>query len=251
MNPDTSFSPRAIVLAAGRGERMRPLTDRVPKPLLPVRGRPMIEWHLEALARDGVRDVIVNTAWLEDQFEPLLDDGRRFGLSLRYSHEGRDHGGALETAGGIATVLDWLGAGQGRPFWVVSGDIWAPDFRFDAGLAARFADHPSLAHLWMVPNPDFHPQGDFAAGAGCPELGEGVAYGRSGPEAEGLARQTYANLALMKPGLLDGVRAGERAALGPLLHRAMVAGRITLAPYSGRWQNVGTPAQWQALQVPG
>ncbi len=246
----TSSPLRAIVLAAGRGERMRPLTDHTPKPLLPILGRPMIEWHLLALARDGVREVVVNTAWLEDQFEPLLGDGSRFGLSLSYSHEGRDFGGALETAGGIATVLDWLSHGGTQPFWVVSGDIWAPDFRFDAELAARFAGHEAWAHLWMVPNPAFHTKGDFADGAPCPELGEGVHYGAVAPSAEGAPTRTYANLALMKAELLSGARAGERSALGPLLYRAMDQGRITLQSYDGRWENVGTPAQWQALQSP-
>ena len=99
------FAPRALILAAGRGERMRPLTDSMPKPLLPVQGKPLIEWHLLALATAGVKDVVINTAWLEDQFPVALGDGSRWGLRIVYSHEGRDHGGALETAGGIATAL--------------------------------------------------------------------------------------------------------------------------------------------------
>ena len=117
---------KAIVLAAGRGARMRPLSDATPKPLLHVHGKPLIEWHLEALAAGGVRDVVINTAWLEDRIVAALGDGSRFGVTIAYSMEARDHGGALETAGGIAKALPLLG----DAFWVVSADIWAPDFRF-------------------------------------------------------------------------------------------------------------------------
>ena len=130
---------RAMILAAGRGERMRPLTDTTPKPLLPVRGKPLIEWHLLALARAGVRQVVVNTAWLEEQFPAALGDGARWGLSIRYSTEGRDHGSALETAGGIRKALPWLAPRGDEAFWVVSADIFMPDFEFDAGLAERFS----------------------------------------------------------------------------------------------------------------
>ncbi len=129
---------KAIILAAGRGLRMRPLTDHTPKPLLHVRGKPLIEWHLRALARDGVREVVVNTAWLEEQIPAALGDGARWGLRIRYSMEGREHGGALETAGGIATALPLLVDADSDCFWVVSGDIFAPDFCFDAQVAKRF-----------------------------------------------------------------------------------------------------------------
>src|SRR6478672_6486009 len=167
MTSDAPSSPpppaplKAMVLAAGRGERMRPLTDHTPKPLLPAHGKPLIEWHLDALARDGIREVVINTAWLEEQIPAALGDGSRFGLSIRYSMEGRDHGGALETAGGIAKALPWLG----ESFWLVSADIFSPDFRFDPAVAARFAAGTELAHLWLVRNPAFHPQGDFGIGA--------------------------------------------------------------------------------------
>lgn len=247
VNPTTPTLPlRAIVLAAGRGERMRPLTDHTPKPLLPVRGRPMIEWHLQALARDGVQEVLINTAWLEDQFPAMLGDGSRFGLRLQYSMEGRDHGGALETAGGIATALAWLTEG-GRPaFWVVSGDIWAPDFRFDPALAQRFIGSGLAAHLWLVPNPPFHPRGDFALGAPRPDLAPDAALGLSNDSAA--PRLTYANLALMRADLVAHIPPGQRAALGPLLHTGMAAGRISVQPYAGRWENVGTPQQLANLQ---
>lgn len=236
----TPPAPRAIVLAAGRGERMRPLTDHTPKPLLPLHGKPMIEWHLEALARAGVREVVINTAWLEDQFPAVLGDGRRWGLRLRYSHEGRDHGGALETAGGIATALPWLADEPDAVFWVVSGDIHAPGFDFAAPAVSALRAAPDhLAHLWLVPNPPFHPQGDFGLDAEGHGLADTV-----GPDGQ---RWTYANLALMRPGLLAGVAAGQRAALGPLLFAAMRQRRVTASVWAGDWDNVGTPAQLKAL----
>jgi MurNAc alpha-1-phosphate uridylyltransferase len=226
----------ALILAAGRGERMRPLTDRIPKPLLPVRGKPLIVWHLEALARDGVREVVINTAWLEEQFPAALGDGSRYGVRITYSFEGRDHGGALETAGGIAKALPLLG----EAFWVVSGDIHAPGFRFERAAAARFLARPErLAHLWLVPNPPYHPRGDFGLGADGLGLADGAG-------ADGL-RYTYANLALVRAGLCRGVSPGTRAALGPLLYDAMREGRIGAERYDGAWHNVGTPAQLLAL----
>ncbi len=247
--PQPSHPPlRAIVLAAGRGERMRPLTDHTPKPLLPVAGRPLIEWQLLALARDGVREAVVNTAWLEDQFPAALGDGSRLGLGLRYSHEGAAFGQALETAGGIAQVQDWL-CEDGRPaFWVVSADIWSPDFRFDADLATRFIASGLDAHLWLVPNPPFHPRGDFACGPARPDI-DAAAHLAVPIEAD-RPGATYANLALMRPALCAGIGRGRRAALGPLLHEAVARGRISVSLHDGRWENVGTPAQWQGLQQP-
>ncbi|MBI3368163.1 MAG: NTP transferase domain-containing protein [Burkholderiales bacterium] len=153
----------ALILAAGRGERMRPLTDSAPKPLLPAQGKPLIVWHLEALARSGVREVVINTAWLEDQFPAALGDGARWGLRIRYSMEGRAHGGALETAGGIAKALPLLG--NAPAFWLVSGDIFAPEFAFDGGAAEAFARSDDLGALWLVPRPAFQAQGDFAMDA--------------------------------------------------------------------------------------
>lgn len=232
---------RAIILAAGRGQRMRPLTDHTPKPLLKVGGRPMIEWHLEALARDGVREVVINTAWLEDQIPAALGDGSRWGLTIRYSMEGRDHGDALETAGGIAKALPHLVDHPDDAFWVVSGDIFCPGFRFDAGTAARFAAGTLLAHLWLVPNPPFHPQGDFGLSAD----GFGLADG-AGPDGH---RYTYSNLALCRATLCSHLAVGTRAPLGPLLFAGMREGRITAEVYPGTWENVGTPEQLDALNA--
>jgi MurNAc alpha-1-phosphate uridylyltransferase len=230
---------KAIILAAGRGERMRPLTDHTPKPLLPVHGKPLIEWHLEALARAGVREIVVNTAWLEERIVAALGDGSRFGVSIRYSMEGRDHGGALETAGGIATALPWLIDQADDPFWVVSGDIHAPAFGFDAAAAQRFAASDAQAHLWLVPNPPYHPKGDFGLDAD----GFGLA---DGPGPDGRT-WTYANLALMRASMVAGIAPGTRAALGPLLFQGMRRRRITAEVYRGAWENVGTPAQLEAL----
>ncbi|WP_140634585.1 N-acetylmuramate alpha-1-phosphate uridylyltransferase MurU [Methylibium rhizosphaerae] len=231
----------ALILAAGRGERMRPLTDRTPKPLLPVRGKPLIEWHLEALARDGVRDVVINTAWLEEQFPATLGDGSRWGLRIRYSMEGRDHGGALETAGGIAKAMPWLIEGGAEAFWVVSGDIHVPDFLFEAAQAERFLRSRQEAHLWLVPNPPFHPQGDFGFDAGT-----GLALAEAGPDGR---RWTYSNLALVRPSLTRHITPGTHAKLGPLLYQGMSKGSISATIYGGHWENVGTPEQLANLNA--
>ena len=227
----------AIILAAGRGERMRPLSDRTPKPLLPVHGKPLIEWHLEALARDRVRRVVINTAWLEEQIVDALGDGSRWGVEIAYSMEGRDHGGALETAGGIAKALPLLG----DVFWVVSGDVYAPAFRYDAAVAERFAAGDRLAHLWLVPNPPFHARGDFGLDAEGLGLAEGT-----GPDGR---RWTYANLALCRAALCAHIPPGTRAALGPLLYAGMRERRVEAEIYRGRWENVGTPEQLTALDA--
>jgi N-acetyl-alpha-D-muramate 1-phosphate uridylyltransferase len=230
---------KAIILAAGRGERMRPLTDHTPKPLLPVRGKPLIEWHIEALARGGVREIVINTAWLEDQIVAALGDGSRFGVTLRYSMEGREHGGALETAGGIATALPLLAAHDDDAFWIVSGDIFAPTFQFEETTAARFLQSDAQAHLWLVPNPAFHPKGDFGLDAD----GFGLA---DGPGPDGRT-WTYANFALCRASLVSHLVPGTRAALAPLLFDGMRHRRITAEVFAGEWENVGTPAQLAAL----
>ena len=233
---------KAMILAAGRGERLRPLTDTCPKPLLRVHGKPLVEWHVEALARAGVIDIVINTAWLEAMLVEALGDGSRFGVRISYSMEGRDHGGALETAGGIAKALPLLadanGGGDDDPFWLVSADIYAPDFAFDPTTAARFEAGSDVAHVWLVPNPDFHAKGDFGLDAQGRGLEVAGADGRT---------WTYANVALLRPALVRHIAPGTRAALGPLLYSAMRERRIGAQVYGGEWHNLGTPAQLDAL----
>lgn len=230
----------ALILAAGRGERMRPLTDATPKPLLRVRGKPLIVWHLEALARDGVREVVINTAWLEEQFPATLGDGSHWGLAIRYSMEGRDHGGALETAGGIAKAKSLL---QSDTFWVVGGDAYAPAFRFDAAPVTAFTASRDLGRLWMVPNPPQHPRGDFVLdAAGRLHVDDAAAVA---------SRYTYSTIALFNAGLVAGVRPGERAPLLPHLKAAIAQGRLAGSLYTGFWADVGTPQRWQELQGEG
>ncbi|MEK8047261.1 N-acetylmuramate alpha-1-phosphate uridylyltransferase MurU [Ideonella margarita] len=228
-------TPRALILAAGRGERMRPLTDATPKPLLRVQGKPLIEWHLEALARAGVREVVINTAWLEEQFPDALGDGSRWGLTLHYSMEGRDHGGALETAGGIAKALPQLAPAGDEVFWVVSGDVFLPGFTFPADAADRFARSALDAQLWLVPNAPHHPGGDF------------------GITPDGLATRdaadkfTWASVGLFRPGLFTDVPVGTRLALRPKLEAALTAQRLGAQLWPGAWTDVGTIERLDAL----
>ena len=278
-------TPRALILAAGRGERMRPLSDHTPKPLLAVRGRPLIQWWVDALARGGVREVVVNTAWLGQQIEghfgrQRLVDGREQ-LSkqdlpiIDFSSEGRDFGHALETAGGIARALPQLAPGAQDVFWVLAGDIFAPDFVFDPATAARFAASGRLAHLWLVPNPAHNPTGDFGIGADGLALNEAPAGGTtpatgspqggwapsggSGPRAAGERggiRYTFSTVALYRRALFEppwcdippGNPEGVAAPLAPLLRRAVAAGRVSAQLYTGPWTDVGTPERLAALQ---
>jgi N-acetyl-alpha-D-muramate 1-phosphate uridylyltransferase len=225
----------AIVLAAGRGERLRPFTDTTPKPLLPVRGKPLAQWHLEALAAAGVTQVVMNTAWLEDRFAPTLGDGSRFGLGLHYSMEGRDHGGALETAGGIAKALPHLGP----VFWVVSGDVFVPGFAFAADEAQRFAASPKLlAKLWLAPNAAHH-GGDFGI-----DTATGLA-----SDAPGVPKRTWASIGLFRAAMFKGIAPGTRLPLRPLLDRALKDGRLAAEAWDGPWTDVGTVERWQSLEI--
>ena len=230
---------KALILAAGRGERMRPLTDHTPKPLIEVRGRRLIEWHLEALARAGVREVVVNTAWLEEQFPAALGDGSRYGLSITYSFEGRDHGGALETAGGIAKALPLLADSAAGAFWVVSGDVFIPDFTFDPEDARRFAAGDALGQLWLVDNAPHHPNGDF------------------GIDAEGLASRTaqpkftWVSVGLFRAALFEDIAVGTRMALRPKLELALDQRRLRASKHDGRWTDVGTMARLRSLVPEG
>ena len=228
----------ALILAAGRGERLRPLTDTCPKPLIEVRGKLLIEWHLEALAAAGVAQVVVNTAWLEEQFPAALGDGSRWGLRIRYSQEGRDHGGALETAGGIAKALPWLAQNDSDAFWVVSGDVFLPGFAFAAGDAARFAARRELdAQLWLVANAPHHPQGDFGIDA-----------------ANGLAianepHRTWASVGLFRAQMFKGIAPGARLPLRPLLDTALAARRLGALAWDGPWTDVGTAERLAELNA--
>lgn len=210
---------RAMILAAGRGERMRPLTDSCPKPLLTVAGKPLLVWHLERLARAGYREIVINHAHLGEMIEGMLGDGSAWGLSIRYSPEPP---GALETAGGIRQALPLLG---GAPFLVVNGDIFC-DWDFArAGDALAMAD---LIHLVLAPNPSHHAGGDF------------VLDGRRLVEGEG-PKLTYAGIGVYRPELFAGLEAGRPAKLAPLLYGAIGAGRAGGELHAGRWTDVGTP----------
>lgn len=219
----------ALILAAGRGERLRPHTDHCPKPLLAVRGQPLIAWHLQALAAAGVHEVVINTAWLEEQFPAALGDGARWGMRLHYSMEGRDHGGALETAGGIAKALPLLD----EVFWVVSGDVFLPGFPFTGRLP-----NDRDCHLWMVPNAPHHPGGDFGLTA------DGrLVTGGDGP------RLTWASVGLFRRSLFASIVPGTRLPLRPVLDNAIAAGRAGGERWAGAWTDVGTPERWAALDA--
>jgi MurNAc alpha-1-phosphate uridylyltransferase len=234
---------KAILLAAGRGERMRPLTDRTPKPLLELRGKPLIAWHLEGLARSGVREVVINTAWLEQQIVAALGDGRRFGLSIRYSLEGRDHGGALETAGGLKKALPLLELAPDEAFWYVAADVFAPGFGFDPVELPRVVRDDLLGRLWMVPNPPQHPGGDFGIEAGLATAGAaGERFTWSGI---GVFRARFVTE------LMGGFEAGAKARLRPYLDAAIAARRLGAQRWDGAWADVGTPERLAALQHQG
>ncbi len=236
----------ALILAAGRGERMRPLTDHTPKPLLRVQGQSLIAWHLQALARDGITDVVINTAHLEDQFEPALGDGSAWGLRIRYAHEGRDFGGALETAGGIANALPLLG----DAFWVMAGDVHAPGFRFDPQAAQAFVDSSDWGRIWLVPNPPHVPQGDFALGPAGASDGPRRIQPRDTAPAD-WPRHTYSTIGLYRPAIVAGLPHGVKAALKPWLDRAIAQDRLSGELWTGPWTDVGTPERLAALNATG
>jgi MurNAc alpha-1-phosphate uridylyltransferase len=219
---------RAMILAAGRGERMRPLTDRMPKVLLEVGGKPLLQWHVEKLHNAGCERIVINHAWLGEQIEQRLGDGSRFGVPIAYSPEVQ----ALETAGGIAQALPLIGD---EPFVVVNGDVFT-DFDF-AGLLPRLrglAADDLLAHLVLVDNPPHHPAGDFALD------GERVA-------PAGANRLTFSGVGLYRPQLFAGITRGSRAPLAPLLRAAMGRGAVSGEHYGGRWFDVGTPERLAEL----
>ncbi len=229
---------KALVFAAGLGERMRPLTLHTPKPLLPVGGKPLIAWHLERLAALGITDVVVNTAWLAEQFPTALGDGRRWGLRLHFVHEGAT---PLETGGGMLNALPLLGD---APFLVVNGDVWT-----DVDFAALPAEPEGEAHLVMVDNPAQHPQGDYRLDAA----------GRLHHDRAG-ACLTYAGIGVYRPSILadwrtvigetaDSQRRPPRFSIVPLQKHFMAQGRISGQHHRGQWTDVGTVERLQALDA--
>ena len=221
---------KAMILAAGRGERMRPLSDHTPKPLLPVGGKPLIVWQIERLAAAGIDEIVINHAHLGAQIETALGDGSNFGVQIQYSPEAE----ALETAGGIRQALPLLGE---APFLVVSGDVYC-DCNYRQLLAQTPLAEDALACLWLVDNPAWHAPGDFALHAGRLQLA-------------GATKLTYANFGLFRPQMFADIAAGQKLALRPLLDALIPAGRIQGARLATAtiWENLGTPAQLAALDA--
>jgi len=215
---------KAMILAAGRGERMRPLTEKMPKPMLEVGGHRLIEYHLAALAAIGVQDVVVNLSWHGERIREALGDGSGYGVAIRYSEEGPE---PLGTAGGIVAALPLLGD---APFMVLNGDVWT-----DFDLRALRAPAGSLAHLVLVDNPGHHPDGDYGLEPGGALTTVGKAL-------------TFAGVSVLHPALFEGCEPGFRA-LKPLFDAALAAGRLTGQRHAGAWRDVGTPARLSELDA--
>ena len=217
---------KAMILAAGRGERLRPLTDRVPKPLMHAGGKPLIAWHLERLARAGCREAVINVSHLADQIIESVGDGSRYGISLSYSREPQP----LETAGGIAQALPLLG---NEPFLVLNADVYCEcDFSRLLGLALG----ERRAHLVLIPNPPHHPSGDFV-----------LAGGRIGNSGE--PRYTYAGISVLSPALVSEVAPGQKAQLAPLLREAAERRLVSGERYDGVWHDIGTRERLADLET--
>ena len=227
---------QAMILAAGRGERMRPLTDSCPKPLLEVHGKPLLQYHVEALTRAGLRDIVVNSAWLgqqiEDRFPADFD-----GVRIRHSNEGKDFGGALETAGGIARALPLLA----DAFWLVAGDVYAPQFEFSRAALERFEAGGKLAHLFLVANPAHNSKGDFGLRS------DGIVL------RDGAPRATYSTIGLYRKAFFASLPAGNpqgiKAPMLPLLLAAIDQEQLTAEVYAGPWTDVGTPDRLAELNA--
>ena len=246
---------KALIFAAGLGERMRPLTDTTPKPLLVVGGKPLIEWHIEKLAAIGIREVVVNTSWLAGQFPRVLGDGSRWGIDLHCIYEGAT---PLETGGGMWNALPFL-RDSDEAFIAVNGDVWT-DYDF-----SLLPDEPSGdAHLVLVDNPPQHPRGDFALHFPLPASGESVAKPGEGQIGEvvsdGDSKLTFSGIGVYRPALFDGWReiigdalgADEtppRFKLAPLLRAAMARGAVTGEHHRGKWTDVGTPERLAELDA--
>lgn len=214
---------KAMILAAGRGERMRPLTDSTPKPLLKVAGKALIEYHILALAKAGIKELVINTAWLSEQIKTTLGDGSQYAVRIQYSDEGAQ---ALETAGGIIKALPLLG---NEPFVVVNGDIWC-----DYDFMSLPAQPDGLAHLIMVDNPLHHPLGDFSLQA------------NGYLSAEGENKLTFSGIGLYHPRLFENLEATVQP-LAPLLRDAMQQEKVTGEYYQGEWLDIGTPERFSEL----
>ncbi len=232
MLPPARF--KAMILAAGLGERMRPLTDHTPKPLLIAGGKALIVWQIERLRAAGFVDLVINHAHLGQQIEDCLGDGAAYGVRIQYSREAEP----LETAGGIATARDLLGD---APFLVSNGDVYAEfDYARLLPVLAEMASIPQrLAHLVLVDNPPHHPEGDFA-------LGEGRV---SAPPTHAIGKFTFSGIGCYQPSLFAGIVPGHKAKLAPLLTAAMLHDQVNGEHFSGRWEDVGTPARLLSLDA--
>ncbi len=224
--------PKAMILAAGLGERMRPLTERTPKPLLTAGGKPLIVWQIERLKAAGFSDLVINHAHLGGQIEAALGDGGAYGVHIAWSAEGAP----LETAGGIAKALRLLGE---RPFLVTNGDVYTDyDYgRLQPVLVDMVVNPARVAHLVLVDNPPHHQQGDFTLDAGQVKL----------PPTHAIGCHTFSGIACYRPELFAGIVPGDKAQLAPLLIAAMNAGKVSGEYFSGRWEDVGTPARLKTL----
>ena len=232
---------KAMILAAGRGQRMRPLTDHTPKPLLEVGGKPLIVWHIERLVEAGHADIVVNCAWLGERLRDALGDGSRYGARLHWSPEEP----ALETAGGIARALPLLGP---EPFLVVNGDIWCDwDFSQAHRIAGSLSERPALAWLLLVANPPQHPRGDFIL------MDDGRVHAPAQPANTALADPahtlTFAGIGVYDPSLFDAVPADLPSPLAPLLRGAMERNSVIGTAHSGQWMDIGTPERLQHLDT--
>jgi MurNAc alpha-1-phosphate uridylyltransferase len=220
---------KAMILAAGRGERMRPLSDHVPKPLLEVGGKPLIAWQIERLVKGGFSDIVINHAHLGALLEAALGDGGRYGARIRYSREAEP----LETAGGIVNALDLLGD---APFAVVSADIYTEfDYATLRPRVAQIAETPDelVAHFVLTDNPPFHPEGDMGLAGGMITLDP--------------PKLNYGNIAVLHPRIFEGIARGVKAKLFPPLFDYVRRGRVSGEHYRGRWLNLGTPTQLAEL----
>ena len=258
----------ALLLAAGRGERMRPLTDVTPKPLLAVRGQPLMQWAMQGLQRGGVSNLVINTAWLGEQipqhFGAAFETAGQVPMHLHYSQEGVDFGGALETAGGIARALPQLA----DVFWVAAGDVFAPDFVFEPEAFERFKASPQLAHIWLVPNPEHNLGGDFGLSAeglalNLPKLAAKTVHEEllSKAATTGLVseqpRYTFSTIALYKRAFFEaawcdipaGNPQGVKAPLAAMLRAAMDNREVSASLYTGAWTDVGTPERLAQLNA--